>query len=393
METEEQKRKIIQAIAAHLANVSTEEEERLLEEWRAASKRNEAFFQHFREENFLNRKLDMMAEANVKSAWYLAEKRMDRKTSEERRRRFRVYMNYAAVAVGIVFCVTLLYVLNRPEQEDRTLARQEVKMSKEAHLVLGDGRIVKIEKSGNQAIDESGGVTIYKESNHLDYSRSKEGEDSVLVYNEMYTLNGMEYMMILADGTQVFLNAESKLRYPVRFHGDRVIEFEGEGYFCVAKDSLHPFIVKTKGMEVKVLGTEFNLRAYHDENSFQTTLVKGSVQVKSGENQYKIKPGEQAVYEQASGLLSTREVDVSIYTAWHHAEIKFKDTPMEEVANNLTRWYGVTFKFLDEESKRVELGGCINRYEDITPILDMLRRTELINVVLEDSIVYISIKK
>lgn len=393
METEEQKRKIIQAIAAHLANVSTEEEERLLEEWRAASKRNEAFFQHFREENFLNRKLDMMAEANVKSAWYLTEKRMDRKTSEERRRRFRVYMNYAAVAVGIVFCVTLLYVLNRPEQEDKTLARQEVKMSKEAHLVLGDGRVVKIEKSGNQAIDESGGVTIYKESNHLDYSRSKEGEDSVLVYNEMYTLNGMEYMMILADGTQVFLNAESKLRYPVRFRGDRVVEFEGEGYFCVAKDSLHPFIVKTKGMEVKVLGTEFNLRAYHEENSFQTTLVKGSVQVKSGDNQYKIKPGEQAVYERTSGLLSTREVDVSLYTAWHHAEIKFKDTQMEEVANNLARWYGVTFKFLDEESKRVELGGCINRYEDIAPILDMLRRTELINVVLEDSIVYISIKK
>lgn len=246
METEEQKRKIIKAIAAHLSNVSTEEEERLLEEWRAASKRNEAFFQHFREENFLNRKLDMMAEANVKSAWYLTEKRMDRKTSEERRRRFRVYMNYAAVAVGIVFCVTLLYVLNRPEQEDKTLAWQEVKMSKEAHLVLGDGRVVKIEKSGNQAIDESGGVTIYKESNHLDYSRSKEGEDSVLVYNEMYTLNGMEYMMILADGTQVFLNAESKLRYPVRFRGDRVVEFEGEGYFCVAKDSLASFYREDK---------------------------------------------------------------------------------------------------------------------------------------------------
>ena len=393
METEEQKRKIIKAIAAHLANVPTEEEDLLLKEWRAASEENEALFRRFAEEGFVGRKLERMAEADVKSAWYLMEKRVDRKRMEERRRRSRVYMSYAAVAAGILLVITLAYVLQPSVQKKEVIARQEINVSKEAHLVLGDGRIVKIDKNGNQAIDESGGVTIYKESNHLDYSRSNEGEDTIVVYNEMHTLNGMEYMMILADGTRVFLNAESKLRYPVRFHGERVVEFEGEGYFCVAKDSLHPFIVKTKGMDVRVLGTEFNVRAYDDENSFETTLVKGRVAVKSGEHEHEIVPGEQVVYERVSGLLNTREVDVSLYTAWHHAEIKFKDTSMERVARNLARWYGVKFEFLDEESKRVELGGCINRYENIAPILDMLRRTELVNVVLENNTVYVSIKK
>lgn len=393
METEEQKRNIIKAIAAYLASTATREEEMMLTEWRASSARNEAFFQHFREENFVERKLDVLAAADVKSAWYLMEKRIDRKRFEERRRRFQVFMSYAAAVCGIILCVTLVHVLDKPEVPAESIALQEVKFAKEAHLVLSDGRVVTIDKDGNQAIDESGGVTIYKESNHLDYSKTKGGEDTVLVYNEMHTLNGMEYLMILADGTQVFLNAESKLRYPVRFRGDRVVEFEGEGYFIVAKDSLHPFVVKTKGMDVRVLGTEFNLRAYQDESSYQTTLVKGSVLVKSGDCQYEIEPGEQAVYERFSGMLSTREVDMSLYTAWYHAEIKFKDASMEQVARNLSRWYGVTFEFLDEESKRVELGGCINRYESIAPILDMLRRTELINVVLEKNIVYISIKK
>ena len=109
METEEQKRKIIKAIAAHLANVSTEEEDLLLKEWRAESEENEALFQRFAEEGFVGQKLERMAEVDVKSAWYLMEKRVDRKRMEERRRRLRVYMNYAAVAAGILLVIIYIH--------------------------------------------------------------------------------------------------------------------------------------------------------------------------------------------------------------------------------------------------------------------------------------------
>lgn len=394
MKINEERKRIIEAIAAHLAKVSTEEDERLIDKWKHASHKNELVLKHLVEEGRVEELLDEWGKTDVLAAWRQIEQQV--KGTSAKRRFMRTYLRYAAVFVGLaIVSVLLVYTWNGHKEGAPFVENQQLSARRTgAQLMMADGSVITIDESGDSTIQVSGGTTIYKEASHLDYSRTRNSEDTVEVFNEMRTLNGMEYVMTLADGTRVHLNAESRLRYPVNFVGkNRVVECEGEAYFDVVKDSAHPFIVKSGNMEVMVLGTKFNLRAYRDEATYETTLIEGSVRVTGKGEQCEIDPGEQAVFDHVRGNMISRKVDVALYTSWMNADIQFRDMRLENLMRNLARWYGVKYQFVDEEAKDVELGGCINRYEDMKPILDMLRRTELVHVVYKNNVVYISIKK
>lgn len=391
MSTEE-KKQIIEAIAAHLAGVATDADQRAIALWRAASKENEAFWGRITSDGKARQKLEEFRQADTRSAWYL----MEKKLGPSRRDRLHLrYWPYAA-AIACLLTAGILYttVPSHPEQEPPLLSQPVQAPPPGPQLILADGTIVSIDQQEEQLIREEDGTTIYLESKHLDYTKGSIEQDSVALFNEIRMLNGMEYTMTLSDGTKVFLNAESHLRFPVKFPGDsRVVEFEGEAYFEVAKDHKRPFIIRTGGMELTVLGTEFNLRAYQDEASIETTLVEGSVQISCGANNCTLIPGEQAVVGRNSGEITSQKVDVDLYTAWRRSEIKFKDARLADVMRNLARWYGIEYEFMDPLSRELEFGGCFDRYESIDPILDMLRRTELVGVVKLNNKIYISLKK
>ena len=330
----------------------------------------------------VEKSLEEFRQEDVRSAWERAEKMMGRP---------RVLWRWAAAA-SVLVAVSLTWWLAAGRGGEAEAPGDD--MPAGVQLVLSDGTTVPISESNMSIIRDSAGTVIRQEEGHLDYSRNKALPDSTPIFNEIITANGMEYMMTLSDGSRIFLNAGSKLRFPVKFTGkQRAIEFEGEGYFEVSRDPARPFIVRTGGMEVTVLGTAFNLRAYGDEATIATTLVEGRVQVSNGEQSYRIAPGEQSVYERETRAITTRQVDVTLYTAWHRNEIKFKDMPLEDVMRDLARWYDIRYEFLDEASKRIEFGGCFDRFEDIGPILDMLRRTELVEVTVREGHIYISKKK
>ncbi|MFR5660398.1 MAG: FecR family protein, partial [Butyricimonas faecihominis] len=146
-------------------------------------------------------------------------------------------------------------------------------------MTLGDGSVVDVLKDRAVELKEVDGTKIVTDSISIDYS-TQETVDTAEVMNTVQTLTGMEYMLTLSDGTRVFLNAETKLKFPTKFRKEeRVVVLEGEAYFEVRKDATHPFIVKANDVDVKVLGTSFNLRSYSDENSIATTLVSGKVAV------------------------------------------------------------------------------------------------------------------
>ena len=192
--------------------------------------------------------------------------------------------------------------------------------------------------------------------------------------------HGQVREMLLPDGTKVWLNQSSVLKYPRAFEGkERHVYLDGEAYFEVNKTG-HPFIVSTQGMQIEVLGTTFNISAYPGEE-YQATLVSGSVKVDTGEGQSLVlKPSQQASLIPGSGNIQVRTVDTAFYTSWVKGKINFKDQRLEDIMRTLSRWYNIEVDYSDEALKNLRFGCYVNRYEEIAPFLELLEATENIHV-------------
>ncbi len=384
MQFEKGNKELITAVAACLAGVETDIQRATVERWKESSEHNRLLWERMSAADGMGKKLAQSELTDVGRGWQRMEARI------VRRRTLRRGLGVAAACAA----VALVVLISRPDATEQSVEiAGKVEIPSGAQLILDDGRVVDIERSGDLEITGEG-ATIYKESSHIDYSQNQPVEaDAQPIYHEMRMPNGVTYTMTLSDGTKVFLNAESRLRFPVAFSGERrEVEFEGEAYFSVAKNEKMPFVIKTGGVEVAVLGTEFNLRAYGDEAEIVTTLVSGRVQVRDDGHFCDLIPGEQAVYRVADGRLSSHPVDVSFYTAWCRSEILFKDTPLEDIMRNLSRWYNIEYEFLDEAAAREEFGGSFRRTDSIDPILDMIERTGRLDVRRSEGRIYFSAK-
>ena len=207
------------------------------------------------------------------------------------------------------------------------------------------------------------------DSGQADLHGQNEREGETL-FNTLRTSKGGEYTVELSDGTVVYLNAVSELRYPVEFGDDeRVVCFSGEGYFDVAKDAKRPFRVVVGGMSVVVRGTEFNVNTFK-EAGVQTVLVEGAVGVRvNGKEEVRLKPSQLAEYNAESGLVSVREVDAHEYVAWKDGFFVFDDESLEEIMGTLSRWYDVEVFYVNEGAKELHFTGHLKRYDDIDVIL------------------------
>ena len=258
---------------------------------------------------------------------------------------------------------------------------------------MADGKVVDIVKDQTFLLKEQDGTMIVTDSAGIDYLVHEVKDEKKEVRNTIQTLTGMEYTLTLSDGTIVYLNAESEINFPVSFKGEqRIIELSGEAYFVVAKDEKHPFVVKTPDLSVKVLGTSFNLRAYGNEKNVVTTLAEGKVQVFDGQKFRDITPGEQVVYEKETKNMQVKQVDVSRYTAWRDGKFIFRNERLEDIMMYLARWYNVQYKFMDDKVKDIRIGAKLNRYSDMSPIIEMLKTNAEMSVCLVDGVYYISVR-
>lgn len=205
-----------------------------------------------------------------------------------------------------------------------------------ATLTLPDGRTVDL-SSEQIGIIVGDGIT-YADGSEILVDRQQTTDNRLL---SLSTPKGGQYQVILPDGTKVWLNAASSLRYPSAFVGpERVVELDGEAYFRVSEKSARPFRVISQGQQVNVLGTEFNVSAYHDQGETITTLVTGAVKVQSTSQAVVLQPGRQSRLTESGRLVST-QVDPSSYVAWKSGIFYFNRTPFEEVMRQLARWYDI----------------------------------------------------
>ena len=383
--------KIAEILAALFTGSQTEKDQREFDEWVKERENNKVFADKLLDPNRYEENRRALRKFQAKEVWNKIDARLGEPTKKIPL--WKNVVRYAAVVL-VLLSVGVYFWLDRSGVKEITPVMYQISAGTTgARLILGDGSTVDIIKDRTIELEEADGTTIVTDSAGIDYSAIT-AKDTAEIRNIVQTLTGMEYTLTLSDGTKVFLNAETKLKFPTIFKGDqRVVELEGEAYFEVRKDEAHPFIVKTVSMNVRVLGTSFNVRSYVNEHDVTATLVEGKVAVSDGEVEKMLVPGEQAVYIKETGKMEVKEVDVSLYTAWHSGKFIFRNETLEDMMIYLSRWYGFKYRFIDDQAKRVQLGARLDRYDNMNPIAEMLRKTGLVNVTQVDDMLYISSAK
>ena len=242
-----------------------------------------------------------------------------------------------------------------------------------AVVTLADGQQVVLEQA-NRKIEESDGTVLHSDSGALVYMANAEKTTAKVMYNTVSIPRGGEYRLELADGTKVWLNAATELRFPVNFTGDmREVYLKGEAYFQVKRDEKHPFIVHTSMGAVEVLGTSFNVRDYEDEREVVTTLETGKVMYVSGNTREKVtlNPGYQ-VLEKESSPVEVRKVDPLQYTGWREGKYVFEDVALEDIMRTLCRWYDIDVVYANPAVKKFHFTGDLERYESISIFLSFI---------------------
>jgi hypothetical protein len=304
-------------------------------------------------------------------------------------------IKYAAAILLPLLIAAGIYFSGKNTTKNEYLANSKVihPGSTKAVLILNDGKTLALDSINNISINEIDGTIIKKEGATLNYVSLINNEISRPIYNTINVPRGGEYSLVLEDGTRVYLNAMSNLKYPVKFSGEtREVELSGEALFEVTKDTQRPFIVKTSEINIEVLGTIFNLNAYENTKRVITTLVEGSVKINSLKtNQSRLlAPDEQATSNLLNGQTSIIKVDASLYTAWKNGNLTFYDSRLEDIMTTLTRWYSANVQYMNESVKDLRFSCNLNRYGDINQILDILESTGKINIEIEKNTILFS---
>lgn len=272
------------------------------------------------------------------------------------------YWRYAAVAAMILVLLgagSLYLFRTQPLPVNKVYVQDLPPGRNKATLTLADGTSITLD-SANRVIQQ-GSTAVHQQNGQLEYSN--QGVD--VVYNTLTTPRGGQFQVTLPDGTKVWLNAASSLKFPVAFTGkERVVTLTGEAYFEVIHNEQMPFRVHTNGMVIEDLGTHFNIMAYPDEALVKTTLLEGAVSVSDGNRNVRLKPGQQTVG------MKVQAADTEEAVAWKNGEFSFHHTSIYEVMRQVSRWYDVDVSYQD--SLDTYLSGNIKRSENVSAIFKML---------------------
>jgi len=305
----------------------------------------------------------------------------------------KVFRYAAAIILPLLIAGGFVYrYLNRSQPQ--TIAEIDTVFqpgSQKAVLILSDGGSVELDEGKALADMLEGDARINNQNSLLSYtSEDRESQLTEIIYNELRTPRGGGYKLQLVDGTGVWLNAGSSLRFPVSFTKDaRTVYLEGEAYFEVTHDG-KPFVVSSGDMDVEVLGTSFNISAYADEPLFKTTLVEGKVSVElkgqgdTQSNSLELSPDHQAIFKRSESVLSDVEVNTTQYTSWMRGKLEFDNESLDLVMKRLARWYDFDYEFENPQAKEFHFSARLNNGENISTIIEMLEMTTDVEFELRD---------
>lgn len=283
---------------------------------------------------------------------------------------------WPAAAAAVLLGMGTWFVAGRLLKQRGTTAENrsgnEIRPGRQgAVLTLADGTEVVLDSMRNGVVTTQGATTLVLQNGRLSYDDGRAGSPSPDAYNTITTPPGRQFQVVLPDGTKVWLNAASVLRYPVAFSdAERKVKVEGEAYLEVAADAARPFIVDVAGKtEIQVLGTSFNINAYHDEKIHRTTLLQGRVRVKAAGEESILVPGQEAVT--AGRLTVNQHANLAQAVAWKNGVFDFENASLETVMRQLSRWYDVEVVY-ENQVPAITFGGEMGRDLELKDVLEFL---------------------
>lgn len=310
---------------------------------------------------------------------------LDKKLSFFVKRR-RFWLQAISTAAILICCVGLFFYLKKDTNTKVIYAQKQeiVSGGNKATLTLSNGKKISLTDAPSGELVRETGISITKTaSGQVVYEMTGAPTAATSDYNVIETPPGGQFKINLPDGTEIWLNAASKLRFPAVFKGrERRVQLTGEAYFQVAKNKAMPFKVETKNNTIEVLGTHFNVNAYENERFMETTLLEGSVSVSSQSGLVKIKPDQQAQFDKNNSKMNVIPVDANDVIAWKNGYFLFEDESIERIMRKLARWYDIDVVYKGDFSK-ISLWGNISRYKHISEVLQQLELTHTVHFKVE----------
>ena len=361
-------------------------ERRQLDSWKNESKEGERVFLNLKRISTeeLEKRYD---EVDVNMKWEDFKKRQ-----QQGKRNIRVGVTVAA-SICLLIISGLWLWLGGAKEERIVLAEQG--RQNNVCLVLSTGEVVDISNVEQDEVKLDKGTKLYS-GNRLEYVRPDSLHKKELEFNQLIIPKGTFYHLVLSDGTKVWLNADSKIKYPVSFGKDkREVSLHGEGYFEVAKDSTRPFIVSTDKMDVKVLGTTFDVNTYEDEGKSFVVLVEGLVEVSAGKGESRIiTPGHMAevnMYDVQAKIRVSR-CDTEHYVAWKNGNFSFRHASLTEILKRVSRYYDVTV-IREEVFEEEYYTGDVSSDVPLESLLAVIESSTSVSFKVERKIVYVQKKR
>jgi transmembrane sensor len=378
-------------IAKKLAGTITALEEVELQEWLASSESNRFLFQKIANKTIRKQDIKALKAFKAESALSKVRQRINKEQSiKPESKKNRNHLPSIAAAAAIVIMLTAgmwLYITKSAQQQVllKTANNKILPGSNKAVLSLSNGKLINLQTAQNGTIASQGNSLINKtQAGELSYQPSATTSvNNPGELNTLYVPRGGQYKLTLPDGSRVWLNAQSSLKYPVSFNGtERLVELSGEAYFEIAHDSKKPFKVLTAGQVVEVLGTHFNIESYPEEENITTTLLQGSVKVSKGQTFAMIKPGQKVVNVKTATQLTILPANADEALAWKNGYFDFNDERIQDIMKRISRWYDVEIvyqgKIQDEQ-----FWGTFSRSKSLNSLLKSLEQTQTIHFKIE----------
>lgn len=366
-------------------------QEQQLFEWLDGDAENKAFFDKIVTEEGLREELSFFAETNKVAAWNEFEESIESEESTRTWKWMAAFKYIAAAAILMLVCFTIFFAEKEiPKNLNNASYKNDVKPGEnKAILTLANGKEISLDEAANGTLAKEDNVIISKNAaGQVVYDQDASANIKSNAYNTITTPRAGDYMLLLPDGTRVWLNAASSIRFPVSFAADeRKVVLKGEAYFEVFKNKVAPFKVMVDETEIKVLGTHFNVMAYPDEPAIKTTLIEGSVKVSKNKLEAILKPGQQVVIGDDIKVSpgSTEAV------AWKDGFTTFKDADLETIMRSVSRWYDIEVRYQGQLKQKL-FTGSVSRGANLSEVLNSLQYLGGVHFKIEGKLVTISAK-
>ncbi len=316
-------------------------------------------------------------EKAISEGWQNIQAQLHKK-SESKIKRIAPYW-VAAACLGMLVISPYLFK-NKESAIEKSIVQKPAKSDvapggNKATLTLSNGSVILLDSTASGHIAKQGNTIIKLGNGQLSYTASNQKPGEVL-FNTLATPMGGQYNIILPDGSRVWLNAESSLRFPAAFVEERIVELTGEAYFEVAKNASMPFHVKVSNADVQVLGTHFNINAYTDEAVTNTTLLEGRIKISTGSSANVLTPGQQASINNTGGIKVISNADTEQVVAWKNGNFQFNMSDIQSIMRQLQRWYNIEVAYAGKIPAGHYMGG-ISRSNNLSVVLQMFEQSGL----------------